>query len=197
MLHPPSRITIGVTAVLLALAGCGTGAESGPTEGPSGALATNPSVTSRSAAPITSGKASPQAATGGSECAPSDIGLILKTDRPDYRAGEAVTFTATATYAGDTPCVLPTGICLPQIQVANSNGALVWDRAATVVVCTFGPPSPLESGATVAQTAVWDGVACTGRTPESCPGGPVPGGTYTASANWNGASGSTTFVISM
>lgn len=197
MLHQRSRVTVFASAALLALAGCGIDAQPGTTGGPSKALTTNPPATSRSAAPITSGDASPQIATGGSACSPSDIDLTLSSDRAEYRAGEPVTFTATAKNGGDTSCELPTGICLPQIQIADNSGTIVWDRAATVVVCTYGPPSPLESGATMAQTIVWDGMACAGRTPESCSGQPVPGGTYTARANWNGANGSTTFVVVM
>ena len=192
-----SRVTILVAATLLALVGCGTGAQSGPTEGPSRAPSTSSPATGRSVVPTTSGKPSPQIATGGSVCAPTDIDLNLVSDHSEYRAGEAVTLTATATNAGGSPCVLPTGICLPQIQIADSNGTLVWDRAATVVVCTFGQPSALAPGATATQTVVWDGKHCVGRTPESCPGQPVPGGTYKASANWSGASGSTTFTEAM
>lgn len=193
-----SRVMPLVTAVVLALAGCGTGARSGPTEGPSQALPTNPPATSRSAVPTTSGRPSPQGvATGGSVCSPADIAVILVSDRAEYRAGVAVTFTATATNSGDSRCYLPSGICLPQIQITDSNGTVVWDRAATVVVCPFGQPSALAPGATVAQTVVWDGMICAGRVPESCPGQPVPEGTYKASANWSGAFGTTTFVVAM
>jgi hypothetical protein len=192
-----SRVTILVTATLLALAGCGTRAQSGPTEGPSRALSTSSPATGRSAVPTTSGKPSPQIATGGSVCSPADIDLNLVSDRSEYRAGEAVTFTATATNASGSPCDLPTGICLPQIQIADSNGTLVWDRAATAVVCPFDQPSALAAGATVVQAVVWDGKHCVGRAPESCPGQPVPGGTYKATANWSGASASTTFIEAM
>ena len=185
-----------ITAVVLALPGCGAGTQSGPTEAASDALPTSPSATSRSAVPTTAGTSSPQAvATGGAECSPADVAVILVSDRTEYRAGEAVTFTATATNASKSPCDLPTGICLPQIQVADSDGKVVWDRAATVVVCPFGPPSALAPGAMVAQTVVWDGMICTRRGPESCPGHPVPGGTYTAHANWNGTYGATTFNV--
>lgn len=195
MLHRLSRVTMLVTAVVLALAGCVIGAQSGPSEVPSRALSTTPPAANRSAAPTKTGNPSPQVATGGSVCSPSNIRLILTSDRTDYRAGEAVTFTATVTNAGGTPCDLPTGICLPQIQIEDGNGTLVWDRAGTVVVCPFGPPSAMAPGSTVAQTIVWDGTACAGRTPESCPGRPVPGGTYRATANWNGADASMMLVV--
>jgi hypothetical protein len=121
--------------------------------------------------------------------------MILVSDRTDYRAGEAVTFTAKATNAGASRCDLPTGICLPQIQIADSTGTLVWDRAATVVICQYGKPLALAPGAAAAQTVVWDGLVCSGRSPESCPGQPAPAGTYKATANWNGGVGTTTFVV--
>jgi hypothetical protein len=189
--HQLSRVAIVVTSVVLALAGCGTSAPSGT----SGAPATGPLATGRSAFPTTLGGPSAQVATFGVTCAPAGIVVTLVSDRTDYRAGEPVTFTATATNSGASPCDLPTGICLPQIQIADGAGTLVWDRAATVVVCQFGTPVPLAPGAAAAQTIVWDGMVCSGRTPESCPGQPAPAGTYTPTANWNGASASTTFMV--
>jgi hypothetical protein len=138
----------------------------------------------------------PSATTGGPACLPADIAVNVASDRTEYRSGESVTFAVTATNAGMSSCVLRTGTCLPQIQIADDDGTLVWDRAVTVVMCEFGQPAAMSSGATVAQTLSWDGTVCTGRTPESCHAQPVPEGTYQARADWGGPrAGVTTFVV--
>jgi hypothetical protein len=190
-----SRVTALLTVVVVALGGCGTSGSSEPSLGPSSLLPTSSPATSRSVVPITSGEPSQSIGSGGAVCSPADIEVTLVSDRTEYRAGEPVSLTATATNTGDSPCNLPTGNCLPQIQIADSVGRVVWDRAATVVVCTFGAPLALAPETMSVQMVVWDGTFCTGRIPESCPGRPVSGGTYKATAEWNGASGWTTIVV--
>jgi hypothetical protein len=191
-----SRVTALLTVVVVAFGGCGTSGSSEPSRGPSSLLPTSSPATSRSAVPITSGEPSPQSVgSGDAVCSSAAIDVTLVSDRTLYRAGEPVSLTATATNTGGSPCNLPTGNCLPQIQIADSVGRVVWDRAATVVVCTFGAPLALAPETMSVQMVVWDGTFCTGRTPESCPGRPVSGGTYKASAEWNGASGTTTIVV--
>jgi hypothetical protein len=191
-----SRFTTLLTLVVLALAGCAMGGKSGAPQVPSGFFPTNSPATNRSAVPITSGEPSPHSvATGDGVCSPADVDMTLVSDRTQYRTREPVSFTVTVTNARDSPCNLPAGNCLPQIQVANSTGGVVWDRAATVVVCTFGAPIELAPGTTTVQTVVWDGTLCAGRTPESCTGRPVDAGTYQAIAEWNGSSGTTTFIV--
>jgi hypothetical protein len=181
---------------VFALAGCVFGGTTGPTSGPSVALPTNSSGTSRSALPMVSGESSPQnLASGVGLCSLADIDITLVSDRAEYRVGEPVSLTATATNSGNSLCNLPTGNCLPQIQIADSTGRVVWDRAATAVVCTFRTPVALAPGSTTVQSVVWDGTVCAGRTPESCPGQPVSAGTYQSVAEWDGASGTTSIIV--
>jgi hypothetical protein len=128
-------------------------------------------------------------------CGASETTATITTDRADYRAGDAIVFSVKVTNDGAAACELPTGNCLPQIQVTDASGALIWDRAAIAVVCEFGPPVSLVPRATFEETVVWNGRVCAGRTPESCPDRPAAAGVYVASANWNDPRASTTFSV--
>ena len=190
-----ARVMASAVAVVLTLAGCGAGYRQGPTGGPSPTASAGPPATSRTALPGASGAPSPPS-SGGPTCLAADILVDVASDRPEYRTGESVTFVVTASNVGGSPCALPTGACLPQVQIANADGTVVWDRAMTVVMCDSGPPAAMRPGASLTWTLGWDGTICSGRSLESCRSQPVPAGTYRATADWGGPRfGVTTFVV--
>jgi hypothetical protein len=93
-------------------------------------------------------------------------------------------------------CTVATGSCLPQVLVTNQVGTVVWNRAATHVVCTVRTGHRFSAGAEVAQVVVWNGEVCVGRDPNSCPGRFVRPGRYRADASWTSRSrGSVRFLI--
>jgi hypothetical protein len=117
-------------------------------------------------------------------CAAAKIGVALATDRGVYRMGQPVVFTVSARNDAGASCSVPTGSCLPQVMIMASDGAVVWNRAELQVLCTFSRWRRLPPGGTARQMVSWNGEECAGRTPMSCPGGPVSAGSYRVRARW-------------
>jgi hypothetical protein len=118
-------------------------------------------------------------------CAPARVGVWASTDRRLYRAGQRVLITVTVRNDTRSSCAVPTGSCLPQVLIRADNGIVVWNRAELQVLCTYRGGRRLRPGGTRAQVVSWNGEDCAGRTPMSCPGGPVRPGSYRALATWN------------
>jgi hypothetical protein len=97
-----------------------------------------------------------------------------------------VVLVSTLRNESDRPCSVRTGTCVPQVVITGRAGTVVWNRAVTQVMCTFGQPQLVPARRSVRAAIVWDGRRCAGRTPIDCPGTPVPGGTYRVSVHWQG-----------
>lgn len=137
----------------------------------------------------------PSPLRSGRTCASSILSLRVATDRRSYRQGEAVAITVTAHNGGRSPCSLPTGPCLPQLLITRENGVVIWNRAELQVLCNVEGVRRLGAGASTRTTVTWNGRYCSGRTPQSCPGGPASSGSYRVSAAWNSLRhGSATFT---
>jgi hypothetical protein len=129
-------------------------------------------------------------------CGAAGLRVRVATARRTYRAGEPVPFRVTVRNETGSSCSVPTGTCLPQVVISGKGGLVVWNRAQVQVVCAVGRWRVLLLGKTTARVVSWDGEYCAGRTPASCPGGPAPPGSYTATAGWSSLRhGSMTFRV--
>jgi hypothetical protein len=130
-------------------------------------------------------------------CTPGMLVERTAIARRVYRPGQRVVITVTLRNQTSSECSIVTGSCVPQVLVTGRAGLVVWNRAATQVVCQAGVGRRLGAGAAVSQTISWDGRVCVGRDPRTCSGRLVPPGRYTVHAIWSTqASSARPFLIS-
>jgi hypothetical protein len=195
--HNRLRIPLLMGLLVASVSGCGAAAPpSRPTR--SEPHAPYGRIHTRQLAPRDVGPTAALSPTGGANraCSAAKVGVQIATDRRSYQPARLVMFVVTARNDARSSCRVPTGPCLPQVAVTANDGVVVWNRAELQVACEFHGSRRLGPGAATREVVSWDGSRCAGRTPSSCPGGPVSPGPYLAMARWESSrSASTRFVI--